>query len=130
MGKISLLDCTLRDGCYINDWNFGEQKIKGICKRIAQTGIEFIEVGFIKGDKFDPNRSVFPDVESISKLIAPKSSKLKYVVMLDMSAPVPLDRIPPYDGTSIDGIRVIFKKEKIEEGFAYCKRIKELGYWL
>lgn len=130
MGKISLLDCTLRDGGYINDWNFGEQKIKGICKRIAQTGIEFIEVGFIKGDKFDPNRSVFPDVESISKLIAPKSSKLKYVAMLDMSAPVPLDRIPPYDGTSIDGIRVIFKKEKIEEGFAYCKRIKELGYWL
>ena len=36
----------------------------------------------------------------------------------------------PYDGTSIDGIRVIFKKDKTEEAFVYCKRIKELGYKL
>lgn len=44
-----------------------------------------------------------------------------YVGMYDMSAPVPMERIAPCDGKSIDGIRVIFKKEKIEAAFEVCK---------
>ena len=130
MGKISLLDCTLRDGGYINDWQFGEECIKTFSHKIAMAGVEIVEVGFIKGDSFNPNRSVFPDVESIRPMIEPKIHGLMYVGMLDMSAPIPLDRITPYDGKSIDGIRVIFKKSKIEEAYVYCKRIKELGYKL
>ncbi len=128
MGKVYLLDCTLRDGGYINDWNFGEDAIKGIGRKIAQTGIEIFEVGFIKGTDYNPDRSVFPDVASISRVIQPKDLGLKYVGMVDMSAPVALDKVPPYDGTSIDGIRVIFKKEKIEEAYKYCKHFQELGY--
>lgn len=130
MGKIYLLDCTLRDGGYINDWRFGSKAIKEIGKKIAQTGVEIFEVGFIKGDKYDPDRAVFPDIKSISHAIQPKASSLKYVGMLDMSAPVPVERIPPYDGSSIDGIRVIFKKEKLEQAYEYCKYIQELGYFI
>lgn len=130
MGKVSLLDCTLRDGGYVNDWQFGEETIKGFGKKIAQTGIEIYEVGFIKGDTYDPNRSVFPDTESFKNVIQPKAKDLLYVGMLDMSAPVPLDRIAPYDGSSIDGIRVIFKKEKLDDAYEYCKRIQELGYFI
>lgn len=130
MRKISLLDCTLRDGGYVNDWQFGEETIKGFGKKIAQTGIEAFEVGFIKGDSFDSNRSVFPDINSMASMIQPKSPGLMYVGMLDMSAPIPMERITPFDGSSIDGIRVIFKKDKIEEAYVYCKRIVELGYVL
>lgn len=129
-GTITLLDCTLRDGGYVNDWRFGENTIKGFCKKIAQTGVEICEVGFIKGDVYDPDRCVFPDTESFKKVICPKSDKMKYVGMLDMSAPVPKERITPCDGNSIDGIRVIFKKEKIQEALEYCKYVKEQGYFL
>lgn len=130
MRKVYLLDCTLRDGGYINNWRFGNETIKGFSKKIAQTGIEIYEVGFIKGDAYDPEKSLFPDVESFKDVISPKSKKMMYVGMLDMSAPIPIDRIVPYDGTSIDGIRVIFKKGKIEEAYKYCERIIELGYKL
>ncbi len=130
MRKVYLLDCTLRDGGYVNDWNFGEETIKGFGRKIAQTGIEIYEVGFIKGDSYDPNKSVFPDIQSIAPMIQPKSADMKYVGMLDMSAPVPDDRLVPYDGTSVDGIRVIFKKDKIEQAYEYCKRIQELGYFI
>ena len=37
MGKIYLLDCTLRDGGYVNDWQFGEETIRGFGRKIAQT---------------------------------------------------------------------------------------------
>ena len=129
MGKVYLLDCTLRDGGYVNDWAFGEDAIKGFCRKITQTGIEMLEVGFLKGDTYNPDKSVFSDIPSVSGVIAPKAAGVQYVGMLDMSAPLPMERLTPYDGTSIDGIRVIFKKNKLELAYQYCQRIKELGYF-
>lgn len=128
VGKVYLLDCTLRDGGYVNDWQFGEDAIRGFGRKIAQTGIEMFEVGFLKGDSFDKDRAVFPDLDTLSAMIQPKSPNLVYVGMIDMSDPLPLDRIPLYDGSSVDMIRVIFKKDKMDAAYEYCKCIRKLGY--
>ena len=39
MGQIKLLDCTLRDGGYINDWNFGHDTIVSVFERLVDAGI-------------------------------------------------------------------------------------------
>ena len=130
MRKIYLLDCTLRDGGYVNDWCFGEEAIKGVARLIADTGIEMIEMGFIKGDKLCRDRSVFPDVESMTPMITPKSPKLIYAGMVDMSAPVPMERITKRSPEGIDAIRVIFKKDKMDLAYSYCEHIKAMGYML
>ena len=129
MGKVYLLDCTLRDGGYVNDWAFGEESIQGFCRKITQTGIELLVVGFLKGNEYNPDKSVFPDIQSVSNVIKPKVHGIQYVAMLDMSAPLPMERLTPYDGESIDGIRVIFKKDKLGLAYQYCQKIKELGYF-
>jgi 4-hydroxy 2-oxovalerate aldolase len=130
MGKIILLDCTLRDGGYVNDWQFGEDAIIGVGKKIAQTGVEMFEIGFIKGSEFSSNRAVFPNIESISEMISPKDPNMMYVGMIDLGDVVPIENICPYDGSSVDGLRIIFKKGKIKEAYDYCKKIQELGYKL
>ena len=76
MGRVYLLDCTLRDGGYVNDWRFGKDTIKGFGHKIAQTGIEMFEVGFLKGDSFDEDRAVFPDFDSLKSMIQPKDKKI------------------------------------------------------
>ncbi len=130
MNKIYLLDCTLRDGGYVNNWEFGKEAIKGISQKICQTGVDIFEVGFLKGKDYNPDRSIFPDLKSVSNIINPKSNNTLYVGMIDMSDPIPIERITPYDGSSLDGIRVIFKKDKLELAFEYCKIIQELGYFI
>ena len=130
IGKTFLLDCTLRDGGYINDWNFGEKAIESIIQKLAQTGIEMIEIGFLKGDKYDPDKTLFPDIKSCEKVLNEKNSSVKYVGMIDMNNPIPIERITENNGKSIDGIRVIFKKDKIEEAYNYCEHIKKMGYEL
>lgn len=112
MGKISLLDCTLSNGGYVNDWLFGEEAIKGTSKKIAYTGVEFFEIGFLKNDKFNKGRAVFPNIECIEPYISPKNSSLKYVGMIDCGNPVPIENIENYSGKSLDGLRIIFKKTK------------------
>ena len=46
--KLQLLDCTLRDGAYIVNADFGENLIKGLFKRLYASGIDIIECGWLK----------------------------------------------------------------------------------
>lgn len=46
MGKISLLDCTLRDGGYVNDWEFGHNNLVSIFERLVDAGVDIVEIGF------------------------------------------------------------------------------------
>ena len=43
MKKITLLDCTLRDGAYVVDANFGKNAIKGIIKKAQDANVELID---------------------------------------------------------------------------------------
>lgn len=128
MGKISLMDCTLRDGGYINDWHFGEKAIKDITAKMVRTGIEYVEIGFIKDKPYDKDKSIYNHNVQMAAIIAPKNKERKYVGMVDMGEPMPLEKLGPRVENSIDILRVIFKKDRIDEGYEYCRQAKELGY--
>ena len=128
MKKISILDCTLRDGGYVNDFKFGKETIIGFLNKIVDANIECVELGFLKGEIYNPDYTYYPDIDSIKTVLLNKCDKIKYFVMYDTSAPLDLEKIKKYDGTSIDGIRVIFKNDKIDEGYKACKKFIELGY--
>ena len=36
MGKIQVMDCTLRDGGYLNDWKFGKETIYGVTREVPR----------------------------------------------------------------------------------------------
>lgn len=129
MSEIKLLDCTVRDGGYLNDWNFGRNVLLETVQRLANAGIEYIELGFIDDRReFDINRSIFPDTKSITKIYSPiKKKNSKLVAMIDYGT-VDISHLQPQKDTLIDGIRVIFKKEKMDGAIAYCKEVKKLGY--
>ena len=46
MKKINLLDCTLRDGGYYNNWDFSKDLIQDYILSLNETGVEYIELGF------------------------------------------------------------------------------------
>lgn len=140
MEKINLLDCTLRDGGYINDWRFGKEAIADMTEKLADTHVEVLEIGFLKDEPYQKDRTVFNSMEQVKKLIAPKKPGVQYAVMCEVVNPLPLDMLDPADGDSADIIRVIVWKTKhdsdgnvvdaLDEGFAYCKGIVEKGYKL
>ena len=130
MGKINVLDCTLRDGGYVNDWNFGYDAIKGILNKIALSNVECIEVGFLRNVAYDKNRSLYPDKICLDNLLANKSKNMKYFAMYDVSSPLsfPIEEFQKCDGHGLDGIRVIFKKDRIDDGMKAAKTLIDLGY--
>lgn len=131
MKSVSLLDCTLRDGGYVNDWEFGHSVITGTYKRLDESGVEYIEVGFLDERRpFDMNRTIVPNTDCFNVLFENVEKKHAIpVAMIDFGT-CSLENIGDASTTFVDGIRVIFKKEKIEEALPFCKAIKEKGYKL
>ena len=127
---IKLLDCTLRDGGYVNDWKFGKSAIKDIKENLELSGVEIIELGFIKNEPKNKNRTVFNNIDDVKKLINKKVPNRQYAVMAEVINPLPLDMLAPYDKDAPEIIRVIVWKRMLKEGFEYCKGIVEKGYKL
>ena len=58
--NVKLLDCTLRDGGYLNDWLFGQERIALISQYISDANIEYIENGFLSDKiKVTPEKSLY-----------------------------------------------------------------------
>ena len=127
MGRISILDCTLRDGGYINCWKFGKDTITGIVKLLTEANIEIVECGFLRDMPYDPDIAVFSDVAQIIPFISPKKEGTLYVGMIALGDISP-DLITPYDGTSIDGIRLTFHKHEWNEARDVAITLMEKGY--
>lgn len=127
MNRVNILDCTLRDGGYINEFNFGENVLKDIVEKLSKASIDIIECGFLKSGAFDKNRSLYGSVEAVKNVIGKKNPNLMYVAMIQYGT-IANGEITPYDGTSIDGIRVTFHEYEIEPAFVLGKQLMDKGY--
>ena len=47
MSSIQILDCTLRDGGYINNWAFNDEHTIDIVDSLVESGIDIIECGYL-----------------------------------------------------------------------------------
>ena len=124
-----LLDCTLRDGGYINDWEFGHDKIIEIFERQVSSGVDVIEIGFLDDRrKFDINRTIMPDTQAVNKIFGGlDKGKAMVVAMIDYGT-CGIEHLQPKKDCFLDGIRVIFKEHLMYEAMEYCKQVKALGY--
>ena len=46
LNKVKVLDCTLRDGGYYNNWDFSSQIAQDYLNAMSKSGIKFVELGF------------------------------------------------------------------------------------
>lgn len=129
MGEIKLLDCTLRDGGYLNDWNFGYDNLVSVFERLVDANVDFIEIGFLDERRsFDINRSIMPNTDCVDNIYGNLDKKDAIVVGMIDYGTCSLENIKPCDESYLDAIRVIFKKHLREEAMAYCGELKKLGY--
>lgn len=129
MGEIKLLDCTLRDGGYVNDWAFGHDNLVSIFERVVEANVDIIEVGFLdERRQFDINRSIMPTSDCMEKIYGKLNRKNTMVVGMIDYGTCGLENISECKDSYLDGIRVIFKKHLREEAMKFCKALKDKGY--
>ena len=128
MSVLKVLDCTLRDGGYCNQWAFGIDNIKRITSGLTDSGIDIIECGFLTSKvNYDPDVSKYNTLEQVSAVIPQNRVGKMFVCMMNYGE-FELSELPDYDGTSIDGIRVAFHKKDLVPALSLCEGIQAKGY--
>lgn len=127
---MQILDCTLRDGGYINDWNFKNSQIVKVLEALKNSHIEILECGYLDNKKSKMHDStLFPNVQSIDKFLEFSKHNIQTVVMIN-DGDYDVKQLPHKEKTKIDGIRLAFHKEKFENALEEAKYIMDLGYKL
>lgn len=128
MSKIRVLDCTLRDGGYCNNWTFGKDNIQTIINGLLEANIDIIECGYLSQKKeFDIDKTQHTSFKQVGQFIPSDREGKIFVAMINFGE-YAIEDIPVYDGTSVDGIRVCFKKKQRIEAMEFARKLKEKGY--
>lgn len=130
---MSILDCTIRDGGYINNWNFTNEHVIELYKVLNKCDIKYMEIGFLENSDTKYNsktkgkwRSI--NEELIKELMTPILSKTELAVMINYGYH-DLKLVPAKSDSSIISLyRVAFHQKDIEEAMSYISELKKKGY--
>ena len=136
--KLNILDCTLRDGGYYNNWDFTREVVNDYLNTMSKIGVKYVELGFRSFQAIDFKGPTWYTTESyLESLHIPKS--LKIGVMVNVS------EITSHPSGIVNATKLMFrnaKKSKVKfvrlashfrefnETIKICKILKEMNYFV
>ena len=129
MNRIQLLDCTLRDGGYLNDWKFG-RNTKIILDSLEKANMDMIECGFLTACEYDGKHTLFPDTTYVDRLFKKAGEKLPFLVaMIAMGEKeIHPSKISDASETLVQGIRLTFHLSERKKALEWGRILMKKGY--
>lgn len=131
MRNIQVLDCTLRDGGCVNNFDFGAEYMNQILHSLEASQVEIIECGYIdEKNGSESERTQYKNEEVIrDNFLVNKKKGISYVAMVDYGK-YDVESLPQKTERDIDGIRLAFHKKDRHNIIAVGKTIIRKGYQL
>jgi len=134
--KLTILDCTLRDGGYYNNWDFDPVLVESYLASVAAAGVQVVEIGlrFTPKDKFLGPFAYSTD-EMISSL--PLPANITIGVMINASDILGFDGTQEAaidslfnvaSGSPVDIVRIAAHFKEADQCGPMVSRLKALGY--
>ncbi len=131
MNKIEILDCTLRDGGYINAWEFSNKHQTAVIKSLIAANIEMVECGYLN-DKIgkEKDSTLFSEMKFIDNVLASiESESSKFAIMINLGD-FDVSKLPRREESKVSGIRLAFHKKDIDAAYETAEKIIKKGYEL
>ena len=132
MSNVKLLDCTLRDGGYVNDWRWGHAPARDIIHTLTRAGVDVVEVGFLRNVAgYDPGVTVCNTIEELNRLLPPAAEQGGTLYSgMAMRSNYDIAKLSEYRGSGISVIRITAHEYDIREGMDFAREVKARGYKL
>lgn len=124
---IKILDCTLRDGGYVNDWKFNRKSFDEIIIGLQEIGIDIIEVGMMVKNSADEFTTKFSDFDRIPTLPRIKDSRSIFTVMFTYGEAKGVT-VPERKPDGVEAIRLAYFKNDYRESLKLAEEFKQKGY--
>lgn len=125
-----IVDCTIRDGGLVNNWDFSIDFVKDFYKGLSEAGVEYMEIGYknspklLKGADSGPWR--FLD-ESFLRDVIPQKTHTKLSALVDIGRVDENDILPRKDSL-LDLIRVACYINDVDKGLELVEKFHSMGY--
>ena len=136
---LNILDCTLRDGGYYNNWNFDSDLVASYLRAMEECSVSYVELGFrfnTSDKSFGPYGSTTEDF--LNSLDLPSS--LKYALMVNGKEYLKSNEeeiealvkeiFVPAEKSKISLVRVAINFDAASETKALLMSLKKLGYMI
>ncbi len=127
--EIKVVDCTIRDGGLMNNWQFEKPMVKEVFDNLAKAGVDYIELGY-RADKklfspkeFGPWR--FCDEEDLREVAYECDSKIS--VMLDVGR-TDYEAFLPASESLVKLFRVATYVKDVDKAIHLADHVKQMGY--
>ena len=125
-----IIDCTIRDGGLVNNWDFSVEFVQDLYNSLSDAGVEYMEIGYKNSAKLlnatEPNHWRFLDDQFLKKII-PEKKYTKLSALVDIGRVDPND-ILPREESLLDMIRVACYIREVDKGLELIQMFHELGY--
>ncbi len=131
MKKVQVIDCTIRDGGLMNNWEFSLEAVRAVYQANLEAGVDVMEMGYRVSPKVfspaDHGPWRFCREEDLRKVITAKPGFMKIAVMADIGRCFKEDFIPAEDSV-IDMVRLACYVHQIDEAIELSDYLHQLGY--
>nr|WP_106782661.1 aldolase catalytic domain-containing protein [Lysinibacillus timonensis] len=128
--NVKIIDCTIRDGGLVNNWDFSIEFVQDLYNGLNDAGVEYMEIGYKNSPALlkatEPNPWRFLDDDFLKQVI-PEKKNTKLSALVDIGRVDPND-ILPRDESILDMIRVACYAREVDKGLELVQMFHELGY--
>ena len=126
-----ILDCTVRDGGLVNNWDFSVDFVRDLYYSLSEAGVEYMEIGYKNSPKLlkdsgnaGPWR--FLD-DAFLREVIPKKTETKLSALVDIGR-VDENDILPREQSMLDLIRVACYIKDVDKAVELVEKFHALGY--
>jgi len=128
--RVKVLDCTIRDGGFENNFSFTIEDVKRALKTSSDVGYDYFEIGYLTNPELvKKDAGIWKNIpfDLVSEIKNDVKPNCKISVMID-SWRYDIKNLIPSSETDIDLIRVCSYEEQLDDSLEMCREIKRLGY--
>tara|TARA_Y100001933_G_C19012327_1_gene569496 strand:- start:4825 stop:6600 length:1776 start_codon:yes stop_codon:yes gene_type:complete len=143
INDVKLVDCTIRDGGYLNNWKFNLTQVRECYRAVSNAGYDYFEIGFRANPTYIKNKGrwCYSSESDIQKVVDFHPTGCKIAVMAKLGT-FQLSDFGKKQNSLIDMVRVLlartthtstgmisrYNESDVKEARAVCDKLTELGY--
>ncbi len=136
MKKIKILDCTLRDGGYYNNWDFPKDLVDNYLGAMSKIGVDYVELGFRSFEKKGFRGPNWYTTENyLNNLVIPKNINVSVMVNASELISHSLGHLKATKlmfvsrkKSKIKLVRLACHFQEFEKTTKICELLKSMGY--